>query len=90
MSLFKSRKSSGEILIFDEPEAPLSPAKQLEFLKVLHDLESRNNQVIMATHSPLLMSYPQATLLRIDSDGINETSYKETKHFKIWEDFVLR
>ncbi len=90
MSLFKSRTRSDEILIFDEPEAALSPKRQVEFLEILKDLERRNNQIIMATHSPLLMSYPKAKLLQINDDGINETTYKETGHFKIWKDFVLR
>lgn len=69
MALFNSRLENGGIYILDEPEAALSPVRQLGFLKLLHDVEKlKEAQIIMATHSPILLSYPGADVLAIE-DG---------------------
>src|SRR6202021_1714122 len=66
LRFFEERCQRQGIFIFDEPESALSPSRQIEFLKLMRRMdESRHCQVIMATHSPVLMAYPNATLLRL-------------------------
>ena len=88
LSLFVNRFESG-LYILDEPEAALSPARQLSFLAILHDLETSGHaQFIIATHSPIILSYPGATILNLDSDRISEIDYKETTHYKLTREFL--
>ncbi len=73
----------------DEPESALSPQRQLELLRILNNIQERaNSQVIMATHSPILMALPNARLLEITQSGISETSYRNTQHFKLYQAFT--
>lgn len=93
LALFEKRfeKYRDSLLIFDEPEAALSPRSQLAFLRILSELESANNQIILATHSPILMAYPGAQLFRLTEDGrVAETTLRETDHFLIFREFVKR
>jgi len=77
------------IYILDEPEAALSPQRQLSFLKIIHDLATPGHaQFLIATHSPIILSYPGAVLFSLDADTIQEISYRETKHFLITRDFL--
>jgi predicted ATPase len=88
LSLFKHRFEQG-IYILDEPEAALSPQRQLSFLRVVHDLSTPGHaQFLIATHSPIILAYPDATLLSLDGDDIQEIDYRETKHFQITRDFL--
>jgi len=88
LSLFVHRFEQG-IYILDEPEAALSPARQLAFLKVIHDLEKPGNaQFLISTHSPILLAYPGAVLFSLDGDRIEEIRYEDTEHFKITRDFL--
>ena len=88
LSLFVHRFEQG-IYILDEPEAALSPARQLAFLKVIHDLEKPGNaQFLISTHSPILLAYPGAVLFSLDGDCIDEIRYEDTEHFKITRDFL--
>jgi len=74
LRFFEERCQRQGIFIFDEPESALSPARQIEFLKLLRRMdESRICQVIMATHAPLLMAYPNARLLRLGKYGLEPT-----------------
>jgi predicted ATPase len=76
------------IFIFDEPESALSPARQMEFLKLMRRMEqSTICQVIMATHSPMLMAYPGARLLRLSKYGLEPVSVKDTDHYKVMREF---
>src|SRR5580693_9641408 len=76
------------LFMFDEPESALSPARQIEFLKLLRRMdESKINQVIMATHSPMLMAYPGARLLRLSKYGLEPVAVEETEHFRIMREF---
>jgi predicted ATPase len=89
MALFNTRFEHGGIYILDEPEAALSPVRQLGFLKLLHDVEKLNEaQVIMATHSPILMSYPGADVLSIEEGQFRRVDYRETEHFRVTADFL--
>jgi hypothetical protein len=88
MSLFANRFEQG-IYILDEPEAALSPQRQLSFLKIIHDLATPGHaQFLIATHSPIILSYPDAVLYTLDGDAIHEIGYRETKHFLITRDFL--
>ncbi|MEO7274097.1 MAG: AAA family ATPase [Vicinamibacterales bacterium] len=88
LALFAHRFEQG-IYLLDEPEAALSPQRQLSFLKVIHDLATPGRaQFIIATHSPMLLSYPGAVLFDLDGDTISEIDYRETRHFQITRDFL--
>jgi predicted ATPase len=88
LSLFAHRFEQG-IYILDEPEAALSPQRQLSFLRIVHDLATPGHaQFLIATHSPIILSYPGAVLFDLDGDVIREISYRETKQFLITRDFL--
>jgi predicted ATPase len=88
LRFFDERCDRQGIFIFDEPEAALSPSRQMMFLKLLRRMEqSRMCQVIMATHSPLLMAYPGARLLLLSKDGLEPASLGQTEHFKLMREF---
>jgi predicted ATPase len=89
LSLFENHFGQQGIYILDEPEAALSPGRQLAFLALLHELEkSGRPQFIIATHSPMLLSYPGASLLSMDGGSIHEIDYRETEHYKITREFL--
>lgn len=89
LSLFKHRFNERGIYLLDEPEAALSPARQLAFLKIIHDL-TRNNeaQFIIASHSPILLGYPDAEIFSFDGDAISEVSYENTDHYTLTKYFL--
>jgi predicted ATPase len=88
LRFFEERCQRQGIFIFDEPESALSPSRQIEFLKLLRRMEdSRICQVIMATHSPMLMAYPDATLLRLTKSGLEPTTVEQTDHYKTMREF---
>lgn len=88
ISLFANRFEQG-IYILDEPEAALSPQRQLTFLKIIHNLSTPGHaQFLIATHSPIILSYPGAVLFSLDGDAIEEVDFRETKHFLITRDFL--
>ncbi|MEK3707086.1 AAA family ATPase [Paenibacillus sp. FSL R7-0198] len=87
LNLFVNRFSSKGIYLLDEPEAALSPARQLSLLRILHDL-SGTSQFIIATHSPILLGYPGAEILSFDDSHIQEVAYEETDHYQITRSFL--
>lgn len=88
LALFTHRFEQG-IYLLDEPEAALSPQRQLSFLKILHDLAEPNQaQFLISTHSPILLSYPGATLYSLDGEAIREIEYRETDHYRITKEFL--
>lgn len=77
------------LVIFDEPEAALSPARQIEFLKLLRRMEaSAISQVIIATHSPLLMAYSGADLLNLTKFGLAPARLADLDHFPLMREFL--
>jgi predicted ATPase len=90
VSLLLHRLSGNGLYLFDEPEAALSPQRQLAFLAALHDLVKRGGQFLIATHSPILMAYPNATILHFTADGIGPIRYEETEHYKVTRAFLTR
>ncbi|MGE5674957.1 MAG: AAA family ATPase [Mycobacterium leprae] len=89
IALFTHRLGSKAIYLLDEPEAALSPSRQLAFLKVIHDLKD-TCQFIIATHSPILMAFPGAQILNFDTAPITEVSYDQTDHYQITRRFLER
>ena len=88
MRFFEERCQRQGIFIIDEPESALSPARQMEFLKLMRRMEeSAICQVIMATHSPMLMAYPGARLLRLSKYGLEPVTVKDTDHYKVMREF---
>ncbi|WP_339303396.1 AAA family ATPase [Paenibacillus sp. FSL R5-0519] len=87
LNLFVNRFNSKGIYLLDEPEAALSPARQLSLLRILHDL-SGTSQFIIATHSPILLGYPGAEILSFDDSHIQEVTYEDTDHYQITRSFL--
>jgi predicted ATPase len=87
-SLFQNRFRDRGLYLMDEPEAALSPSRQLAFLGILHDYCNRGCQFVMATHSPIIMAYPDARIFLLDSAGINEVAYTETEHYRVTLGFL--
>jgi predicted ATPase len=85
-----SRRLRGHgLYILDEPEAALSPQRQLSLLAIIHDLvEERGSQFLIATHSPILMAYPGALIYRLGPDGIEKVAYEDTEHYNVTRDFL--
>jgi predicted ATPase len=86
MALLLNRFLGDGLYVLDEPEAALSPMRQLSMLARIHDLVRAGSQFIIATHSPILMAYPDATLLLMEQT-IREVAYEETEHYTVMRDF---
>src|ERR1700757_2343168 len=88
LRFFEERCQRQGIFIFDEPESALSPARQIEFLKLMQRMDKIGHcQIIMATHSPMLMAYPDATLLRLSKYGLEPVRVQDTDHFRSMQEF---
>ena len=88
LRFFEERCQRRGIYIFDEPESALSPARQIEFLKLLRRMEqSGDAQVLIATHAPLLMAYPEAELLQLGKYGLARARLEELDHFRLMREF---
>ncbi|MEZ5514697.1 MAG: AAA family ATPase [Steroidobacteraceae bacterium] len=88
LALFRHRFEDG-LYLLDEPEAALSPQRQLTFLQVLYQLSTAKvAQFIIATHSPMLMTLPGARILSLDNGLMTEVTYQETEHFRLSRDFL--
>jgi len=89
LSLFNNRFGERGVYILDEPEAALSPTRQLSLLAIMNQMEKEEqNQFIIATHSPILLSYPSAEILSLDSGKLKPIEYKETEHYKLTKAFL--
>ncbi|PID14920.1 AAA family ATPase [Sporosarcina sp. P34] len=86
-STFIHRFRGNGIYILDEPEAALSPMRQLSMLSRIHDLVSEGSQFIIATHSPILLSFPSAKILEFTDEGVQKTTLEETSHYQIMKQF---
>ena len=87
LALFANRFDRG-IYVLDEPEAALSPRRQLELLQRIHRLILDGSQFVIATHSPMLMAYPGALIYTLSKQGITRTSYRETDHYRLTRQFL--
>jgi predicted ATPase len=88
LTLMTERFGGQGLYILDEPEAALSPQRQLAVLSRLHDLVLGDSQFIIATHSPILMAYPQARIYQCGTDGITQVAYEDTEHYQVTRDFL--
>lgn len=89
ISLFTNRFGKEGIYILDEPEAALSPQNQLAFLRIIWQLEKESKaQFIIATHSPILLGYPDAMILTFDQNPIKKIDYESTYHYQVTKDFL--
>ena len=88
LSLINHRFKGKGLYLLDEPEAALSPQRQLSLLTRIHQLVDDQSQFIIATHSPILLAYPDAKIVQFDGEGINEVAYQDTEHFKLTRDFL--
>src|SRR5665213_2358972 len=88
MRFFTERCQRQGIFIFDEPESALSPAWQMEFLKLMWRMEQSSIcQIVMATHAPILMAYPGARLLRLSKYGLEPVTVEQTDHYRVMREF---
>ena len=90
LAVLKERLQGGGVYLFDEPEAALSPQRQLSVLTLMHRLVYHQSQLIIATHSPILLAYPHARIYQFSENGIAEVKYTDTEHYRITKDFLNR
>jgi len=87
-ALFMHRLSGNGLYLLDEPEAAMSPTRQMAMLCKMHELIGKGSQFIIATHSPILIAYPKSIVYEFSEGGIAIKKYKETELFKSYADFV--
>ena len=88
MAVVLHRLRGNGLYLFDEPEAALSPTRQLALLAAMHRLVQRNSQFIVATHSPILLGYPGAAIHHFGEHALTRTAYLETEHYQITKAFL--
>jgi len=88
MALFQSRFVPGGLYLLDEPEAALSPTRQLSFITALLQMVERDSQFIIATHSPIILAFPGATIWSFDGGKIHGALYEHLEHVRITRDFL--
>jgi predicted ATPase len=89
LSFFKNRVGGAGFYIFDEPEVALSPQRQLALLSIINKLcKNPESQFIIATHSPILLAYPNSVIYSFDGDELKEIRYRDTKHYEITKNFL--
>ncbi len=88
LAIVQNRFFGNGLYILDEPEAALSPMKLLTLMAEINELVKKNSQFIIATHSPILMTFPNAQILEFSKDGIKEIAYQDTEHFQITKSFL--
>lgn len=87
-AVFQNRFQDNGLYLMDEPEAALSPQRQLEFLALLHGYVQRGGQFIIATHSPIIMAYPDACIYQLNADGLRQVAYTDTEHYLVTRGFL--
>ena len=90
MATLTNKLKGNGFYIMDEPEAALSPARQLAAIAAIHQLVLKKSQFIIATHSPILLAYPRAKIYHFSVGGIKKINYQETEHYTITKDFLNR
>jgi predicted ATPase len=89
LALATNRFRGQGLYLLDEPESALSPARQLALLRLIHiHVQDRRSQFIIATHSPILLGYPDATIYQFSNAGIAPIEYEETEHYQITRGFL--
>ena len=88
LALFQSRFVPGGLYLLDEPEAPLSPLRQLSFISLLKEMTQQEAQFIIASHSPIILAFPGATILSFDSSQIQPVAYNDLEHVTLTRSFL--
>lgn len=89
LSFFSNRLGTDGFFIFDEPEAALSPQRQLSLMVIIHEVcKNPASQFIIATHSPILLAYPDATIYSCDAPSLTKIAYTDTHHYQITKNFL--
>ena len=88
LALVQNRLGGNGLYLFDEPEAALSPMRQLTLLSEIDRLVKSGSQLLIATHSPILMAYPGACILELSQQGIRRVEYRETEHYRVTREFL--
>jgi predicted ATPase len=87
-ALMMNRFGGRGLYVLDEPEAALSPSRQLAMIVRLHQLVQSNSQFVIATHSPILMAYPNAWIYEITAQGLERAEYQQTDHYIVAKRFL--
>jgi len=87
-AFFQNRMRKNGLYFFDDPESALSPGSQIEFLFLIKEFEKMDSQILITTHSPILLSYPAAQIFLIENDTIKEIDYEQTPSFKETKSFL--
>lgn len=87
LAVFVNRFSGKGLYILDEPEAALSPSRQMTLIARMHELVQQDSQFIITTHSPIIMSYPDSIIYELD-EGFKRVEYKDTKHYQVMKEFI--
>ena len=90
LALFMERFGGQGLYILDEPEAALSPMRQMATISRIHELVGQGSQFVIATHSPIIMAYPHATIFQLTDDGISTVRYTDTDYYSVTRDFLNR
>ena len=88
LALFQARFVPGGLYLLDEPEAPLSPLRQMALLSAIKDMVEQDSQFIIATHAPILMAYPGAEILSLDQHPISPVTFQSLEHVNLMRDFL--
>lgn len=88
LALIGNRFGGDGLYLLDEPEAALSPSRLMTLLAYIHGLVQKHSQFLIATHSPILMAYPGATVYELTEDGIRAVDYRETEHYQLTRRFL--
>lgn len=88
MAVLLNKLRGDGIYLLDEPEAALSPHRQLAALRAIHLLVEQHSQFVIATHSPILLAYPHAKIIQFDAAGVSEVAFEDTEHFAVTRDFL--
>lgn len=88
LDLFRSRFQANGLYILDEPEAPLSPINQLALISMMKDAIDEGAQFVIATHSPILMAFPDAKIYSLEMDSISTVAFDDLEHVNITRDFL--
>ena len=89
-TLMTKRFRGNGLYLLDEPEAALSPTRQMSVLTIMHNLIRKNSQFIIVTHSPIILAYPDSAIYLFSDDAITQVEYTETEHYTVTRDFLNR
>jgi len=88
-TLVDSNFNESGLYLLDEPEVALPPLQQLAFLRILHELVEKGSQLVIVSHSPILLAYPGAVLYELSETGIRQNDYESTDHYRTMHAFML-